>query len=190
MISPPWGSAGVKRRGTEAASRITASSPAPTPPDTVSRRRGAELLLVPDARVNKRIEKVHHAVDQGKQQGEDQDRSLHHGKVSLADRLHHEPAHPRPAVNSFGHDRPTQCRAELKAHNSHDREQRIAQGVASEHDPLALAFRPSRAHIILLQDLKQCPPCDATEQGEVESASIRLVNTGPDRNTNSAVRAS
>src|SRR3989441_11486262 len=126
MMSPPWGSARVKRRGTEATSRITASSPAPTPPDPVSRRRGAEILLVTDARVNKRIENVHHTVDQGKQQGEDQDRALHHRKVSLADRLHHEPAHSRPAVNRFGHNRPAQRTAELKAHNGHDGKQRIA----------------------------------------------------------------
>src|SRR5712664_4659264 len=119
-MSPPWGSARVKRRGAEATSRIIPSSPAPTHPDTVSRRRGAMLLVVADPWVNKRIEKVHPAVDQGKEQREDQDRSLHHRKISLADRLYHQPAHPRPAINRLGHDRPTQRGAELQAHNGHD----------------------------------------------------------------------
>src|SRR5437868_3864373 len=125
------GSHGASAATSTAATSATAAATAST-----LRPRGAwaggavalaRLSLIPDARVEPRVEQVDAQVDQRESQGDDQHAALDERKVAGQDPLHHERADAGPREDRLGEHGAAQQVAGLDADHGHDRDERVLQ---------------------------------------------------------------
>src|SRR5258705_14002795 len=81
----------------------------------------------PRARIEPAVEQVHHQIDQGIGDREDEYRREYHREVAVEQRLHGEPSEARPREDGLGDHRAPQELAGVEPGEGHDRDRRVLE---------------------------------------------------------------
>src|SRR3990172_5249815 len=125
---------------------------------------------VPDARVEEGVGDVHDKVHHQEDEGEDEDRRLHHEVVAVTDGVDDPAPHAVPGEDGLGDDRAGEQAADLEADDRHHRQPGVAHDVPSVDTPLGEALGARRAHVVLVGDLDDRGTRDARDDGQRDGA--------------------
>src|SRR5712692_424533 len=88
---------------------------------------------VRDPWVEPAIDKVDQQVGEHVREGRQENNSLHHGVIAVADRLYRQPPHSGPGEHGLGDDRALNKTTELKSDHCNDGHERVLQCVDEDH---------------------------------------------------------
>src|SRR5712692_2358120 len=118
---------------------------------TASRLRAATrpTLLIPNPRIEPRVEQVDGEVDEHERERDDEHAALHQRNVAREDALDHERADAGPREHRFREDGAAEEIAGLDADDGDDRHERVLQRVSDDHAALDDALRARGADVVL-----------------------------------------
>src|SRR5436309_2257540 len=122
--------------------------------------------LVPDARVEPRVEEVHGEVDQDEAQRDHQHTALHERKVASENALNHQGADARPGEDGLGQHGAAQQVAGLDADDRDDGNQRVLQSMAQHDRALDDALGPRRPDVVLAKRLQHRAARESRDDGD------------------------
>src|SRR3984893_10006806 len=163
-VSMTSGSRGAIHGASTASTAMTATSPRP--------KRAALLLrnmrtrsVIADARIEDRVEKIDHEVDEHEGRGDEEHAALDERVVAGLDGAHHHGAEPRPREDRLRQDGPAQEKAHLQPQHRDDGVDRVLEHVARDHGALGQALGARRADIVLRDHLVRAGAREAREGG-------------------------
>src|SRR5215475_15603189 len=128
-VSMASGSRGASHGARTASTAITATRARPKSA-ALLRRNMRMTSVIADARVEDRVEEIHHEVDNHERGGDEEDPALHQGIVAGLDRTHHHRAEARPREHRLRQDRAPQQEAHLDAQHRDDGIDGVLEDVA------------------------------------------------------------
>src|SRR5436190_3057435 len=105
-----------------------------------------------EARIEDRIEEIHGEVQHHERGGEEENHALHHGIVSLEDRVEQEAPHTGQREDVLDHDDAAHDVAELDAGDRDDGDQRVPERVVEGHPALGQPLGARRADVLAPED--------------------------------------
>src|SRR5262245_45970420 len=109
----------------------------------------------PDLGVEDAVEDVGQQVDDHEGHGHHQREPLDDEVVPPGDGVEQRLAHAGDVEDRLGEDRPAQQRAQRQADDGDDRQHRVPQGVAADHQPLLQALGPGGADVVEAEHVQQ-----------------------------------
>src|SRR5262245_36521246 len=162
-VSMAFGSRGASQGASRASTAIAATRTRPNSA-ALLRRNMRMTSVIADARVEDRVEEIHHEVDDHEGGGDEEHAALHQRVVARLDGAHHHGAEPRPREDGLREDRATQQKADLDAQHGDDRVDRILEHVTGYHRALGQALGACGADIVLSDDLEHAGAREARQR--------------------------
>src|SRR5437879_408540 len=136
----------------------TSTMTAPNVPSGLRRAARARAELVPDARIEDGIERVHRQVDQDDGGDDDEVDALDDRIVALGDRLEEETPEAGQAEDGLDDHGAAEDLRDLDAEHGQHRDEGVLQAVLEHDGPLAQPLGPRGADVVLTQHLEQHSP--------------------------------
>src|SRR5438445_1694616 len=130
-----------RKRRRAAAHCDGAARPRPSRGDRIVVALAPATSAVPDARIEHRVHEVDDEADHRHEERDDDDRPLHDRVIARGDRVQHVPSDADATEDRLGEDGAAEQRAELKANDRHDRDERVLQRVAEKDSRLRETLR-------------------------------------------------
>src|SRR5262249_3236693 len=111
------------------------------------------ILVVPDPRVDERVDHVDREIDQNVGRRRYEHNALHHGVTAPEDRRDDEAAAPRDVEDDLDHDGAADEDRHRDTDDGHDRDERVPEGVDIGDDPVRQALGARRPDVVLLEYL-------------------------------------
>src|SRR6266478_2026187 len=110
--------------------------------------------LIPDPRVEIRVEDVHGQVHEHEGARDHEHAPLHEGDIARQDALDHERPHSGPGEHGFRQHRAAEQIAGLDADHGDDRDERVLERVAHDHRPFGRALGARGPDVVLAEHLE------------------------------------